>query len=412
MAGIVDMLNQGIGGLNTPLGMLGMQLLANSGNQPGATGASRLGAAMQGVGQQQMQMQQMAMQQQLRQQQAQEIQLRQTALQAQQEQRQKLADMMRSDPNMLKNNPMAAAVLQAGGDPADAAAIGKLEGSGSPQMAKMPWTREVPNADGTTTHMEYDLNTGGYKPVSTYKTPGMLNAETNVAKTGQEMQYKPLEFQLNADKAGATVQNAQTAQERFALEQEKQAKEMEASAFKKKFERLEFKQQTRGALTELGEVAGLAEEIANSPALKSLYGPNGYIPPVAGSDAADLQTKIERLQAKGGLTELVKLKQNGVALTPVSNTDLLTAQQSFANFNRLQSDSAARETFLNAAKTVRGAMTEAQTRAQEFESLFDTPSAGTVKASGPATISDDSGYNALPSGAQFIGPDGVLRRKP
>lgn len=31
---------------------------------------------------------------------------------------------------------------------------------------------------------------------------------------------------------------------------------------------------------------------------------------------------------------------------------------------------------------------------------------------GPARIKDDAGYNALPKGAQFIGPDGVLRRKP
>ena len=33
-------------------------------------------------------------------------------------------------------------------------------------------------------------------------------------------------------------------------------------------------------------------------------------------------------------------------------------------------------------------------------------------AGAPAQIRDDAGYNALPSGAQFVGPDGHMRRKP
>ena len=38
--------------------------------------------------------------------------------------------------------------------------------------------------------------------------------------------------------------------------------------------------------------------------------------------------------------------------------------------------------------------------------------AGAPAAGGPARISGDEEYNALPSGAQFIGPDGKIRRKP
>ncbi len=38
--------------------------------------------------------------------------------------------------------------------------------------------------------------------------------------------------------------------------------------------------------------------------------------------------------------------------------------------------------------------------------------AGGRGGSGPVQIKDDAGYDALPSGAEFIGPDGVRRRKP
>ena len=34
------------------------------------------------------------------------------------------------------------------------------------------------------------------------------------------------------------------------------------------------------------------------------------------------------------------------------------------------------------------------------------------KKSGPVRINDDAGYDRLPSGAMFVGPDGVTRRKP
>lgn len=412
MATLMEMINQGIGGLNTPLGMLGTQLLANSGFDPNATGASRLGNAFAGVGQQQAQMQQMQMQGQLRQQQMQELALRQRAAQQQEAQRTSIGEMLKNNPGMMKNSPMAAAILAAGGDPADAAALGKLEGAGGPQMAKMPWTMEQPNPDGTRTFMKYNLETGGYEPVSTYKAPNMMNAEANVAQTQQNMQYKPIEVANSTARAEATGANAEVAQSRLALEQQKAAKEMEASAFKKRFDRLEFKTQYQGATKQFDEVANLADEVANSPALKSLYGPNGYIPPVAGSDAADLAAKIERLGTMAGFGELQRLKQNGVSLTPVSNVDLLNVQKSAMNASTLQSDKAAQAEFQRLAKVTRAAKEEASARFNEYDSLFSTPSAGTAEASGPAQISDDAGYNALPSGAMFIGPDGQTRRKP
>ncbi len=41
-----------------------------------------------------------------------------------------------------------------------------------------------------------------------------------------------------------------------------------------------------------------------------------------------------------------------------------------------------------------------------------SPDAPAQPGEGPVTISDDAGYDALPSGARFIGPDGLERVKP
>jgi hypothetical protein len=58
MATIVELLNQGLGGLNTPLGAFGTQLMQASGPQAGnPSGAVRLGQALAGMQQQQAQQQ-------------------------------------------------------------------------------------------------------------------------------------------------------------------------------------------------------------------------------------------------------------------------------------------------------------------------------------------------------------------
>jgi len=46
------------------------------------------------------------------------------------------------------------------------------------------------------------------------------------------------------------------------------------------------------------------------------------------------------------------------------------------------------------------------------EILANLAPAKTADAKQPAKISGDAEYNALPSGATFIGPDGKTRRKP
>lgn len=118
MSTIMEMLNQGLGGLNTPLGQLGTSLLAQSGPQQGNPGGGqRLGAALQGMQQQQnQQLLQQYRQAQIRQaeeQRAFQMQQAQAKQEAAQRQQQAFAD-----PNLQAQlGPMAKQLAALGIDP-------------------------------------------------------------------------------------------------------------------------------------------------------------------------------------------------------------------------------------------------------------------------------------------------------
>lgn len=71
---------------------------------------------------------------------------------------------------------------------------------------------------------------------------------------------------------------------------------------------------------------------------------------------------------------------------------------------------AKREARLRAVAAITAGMSPAQMIAQE-KALGATGTATSPQA-GPARVANDAEYEALPSGTQFIGPDGKLRRKP
>ncbi|MBP5057599.1 hypothetical protein [Pseudomonas chlororaphis] len=118
MATIMEMLNQGLGGLNTPLGQLGTNLLAQSGPQAGNPGGgARLGQALAGMSEQQraQALQQYREQMIAQQQAAQDFQVQQARAKAEQQQRQQQAF---ADPNLQAQlGPMAKQLAAMGIDP-------------------------------------------------------------------------------------------------------------------------------------------------------------------------------------------------------------------------------------------------------------------------------------------------------
>nr|WP_314530889.1 hypothetical protein [uncultured Pseudomonas sp.] len=120
MATIMEMLNQGIGGLNTPLGQLGTQLLANSGPQAGnPSGGARLGQALAGMSEMQRAQALQQYREQMIAQQQQHMALQQAQAQAKQEAAQRQKQAMQ-DPNFLASlTPMARQMAQLGVDPGE-----------------------------------------------------------------------------------------------------------------------------------------------------------------------------------------------------------------------------------------------------------------------------------------------------
>jgi hypothetical protein len=114
----MELLNQGIGGLNTPLGQLGTSLLAQSGPQAGnPSGGARLGQALQGMSEMQ---RAQALQAHRNQQdqlaaQYQQMQLQQYQAKAEQQQRQQAA--FQNPALQAQLGPMAKALSAAGIDP-------------------------------------------------------------------------------------------------------------------------------------------------------------------------------------------------------------------------------------------------------------------------------------------------------
>ncbi|WP_137806796.1 hypothetical protein [Pseudomonas sp. G(2018)] len=196
MATIMEMLNQGIGGLNTPLGQLGTQLLANSGPQAGnPSGGARMGQALAGMSEMQraQALQQYREQMIAVQQQQQQMALQQAQAKQEQAQRQQVAFQ---DPALQAQlGPMAKYLAQAGIDPdtilkansnealqahraaqlqqqqahfaQTQARIGAGGGGGQPPGPKVPTPRQVleePLENGMLQKHIFDPATNSYKP--------------------------------------------------------------------------------------------------------------------------------------------------------------------------------------------------------------------------------------------------------
>lgn len=138
-----------------------------------------------------------------------------------------------------------------------------------------------------------------------------------------------------------------------------------------------------------------------------------------GTAARDVQAKADTLKAGGALAEVLKLTAaNGGKnpFQPMSNSDVDLISRNVANLDIGQSD----EEFQRATDQYEGAYSRAFLGANGSQkALRDAlvklgleKRTAKPRQNGPTRINDDAGYDRLPSGSMFIGPDGVTRRKP
>lgn len=366
MAGFMDMLNQGLNNLTgTPLGQIGTQLLLASGPQQGNPGmGARLGQAAAGFGQQQMQMQEQEYMKQLRQIQQMTATRQMQQMQREDQTRQAVQDTVRNDPSFLGSNPMARQIAGATGDLGMAAELAKLQGG--PKAPTMKQTYDQINPDGTVTQQIYNYQTGRYDKGATY-TP------TAQQRVNLEAEYRPQEFDLKRQNAETVRSNAETAQAKLDMAKTQQEREWATALRKNNIEAETLRQGYTGATAQIDETIADADRLLNHPGFNSLFGPNGMITAVPGTEAADAKALYDQFVSKIGFSELQRLKQMGISLTPTSNVDVENAQKSAASIARSQSDVGARES-LNVFKAkMQKARDEATSNYDRMVNLYQMP---------------------------------------
>lgn len=399
MATFMDMFNQAgqklDQGFNSPWTQLGMQILNQSGWQPGDPGTGqRLGAAGMGYMEQRAQAAQAAR---LQQQQM----LEQQKIMSEVMSREALRQRAEQDPEFMKDQPVARAVILSGGSMSDAKNAADLGGKGA-GAPKMPYHYPIKNPDGTETQMIYDPQApGGYKPGATYRPTSQQNVDLSGQRLEMQGAQGDVRLQQGAERLELDRQRLEQQASAQAAAQSKAAREAEAARIKTVTDKKGLTTGYQGAVNQIDKVITLIDQLKNHPGTDSNFGIRGKLPTVPGSDAADAGTLLDEFQKNVGLSELIRLKDAGVVLTPVSNTDLQAVMQAGTNMDRTQGAPAARQQLDKFRAILENAKREAQGRYSDLsKELESAPS----QQSGPAAPTNQAEYDALPSGTLYIDP--------
>ncbi len=223
----------------------------------------------------------------------------------------------------------------------------------------------------------------------------------------------PVRVPTAAEKAGASEVARLEAQQRFlpdelAMRTQAAIQQAGGSAQAKgeAEARLEAIQGLPRVMQESTNAINLIDKALSHPGLATAVGASGRTDPrnyIPGTDATDFRVLLDQIKGGTFLQAFQSLKGGG-AITEVEGTK---AEQAIARLNRDQSEAAFRQSLQDLREVAQAAITRAQTKAQ---------AAGGAPAQmqpqgAPRQIQSAAEYNALPSGALFIAPDGTQRRK-
>ena len=412
MASFIDMLNQGLGAATgTPLGQLGINMMMQAGPQQGnPSGGVRLGQAFGGMAEMQQKQQMAEYQKMLREQQMGELAFRKSKYEQEQAQRERLKQLVRENPDMIQN-PMVRTMIGEFGDTAMAEQLSKLQPAG-PKIGAMPFESQVTLPTGEVQMQRVNPQTFKYEPVG---QPFRPTAQQAIDQRGQQYgatnEFKERDLKLEADRLEATKANQAANEQRAQAARLDAERKAQAANLKNLMGSKDLESKYNGVVSQFDQNIKMVDDLLKEEGFNSNFGVVGQIPNVPGTAAANTRALLDQFIAKAGLTELTKLKEQGVSLTPVSNTDLQQATTSALNLSPRQSADAARgvlNKYRESLVTAKGEAAGSYGQMRDLYKIDTTPPA----SAGPSRINDDQGYNALPSGAEFIGPDGVRRRKP
>lgn len=240
--------------------------------------------------------------------------------------------------------------------------------------------------EGDHIHVQRPRGAGGAN-IFAGRRPEDEAAAVEAARLGTQQQFLPQELAMRTQ---AAIQQAGGSA---------QAKG-EAEA------RLEAVQNLPRVMQESNNAIKLIDQALSHPGLATAVGASGRTDPrnyIPGTDATDFRVLLDQIKGGTFLQAFQSLKGGG-AITEVEGTK---AEQAIARLNRDQSEAAFRQSLQDLRDVAQAAITRAQTKAQAAGG-GQPP----IQAQGaPRQIQSAAEYNALPSGALFIAPDGTQRRK-
>jgi hypothetical protein len=156
-----------------------------------------------------------------------------------------------------------------------------------------------------------------------------------------------------------------------------------------------------------GQMLKILDRLETHPGRKQATGASSMIPAerLAGTDARDFVALLKQVGGKQFLEAYNTLKGGG-AITEIEGAKAETA------ISTIQDRGQSEEAWLQAADDLREVVASGLRRAKRKAQAGNTSSENTSGVDGPKKITGDADYNALPSGTEFIGPDGKRRRKP
>ncbi|YCT77689.1 D-Ala-D-Ala carboxypeptidase family metallohydrolase [Stenotrophomonas maltophilia] len=240
--------------------------------------------------------------------------------------------------------------------------------------------------EGDHIHLQVPRGAGGGANLFAGRRPEDEAAAVEAAKLGTQQQFLPQELAMRTQ---AAIQQAGGSA---------QAKG-EAEA------RLEAVQNLPRVMQESTNAINLIDKALSHPGLATAVGASGRTDPrnyIPGTDATDFRVLLDQIKGGTFLQAFQSLKGGG-AITEVEGTK---AEQAIARLNRDQSEAAFKQSLQDLRDVAQAAITRAQTKAQAAGAPAPIQPQGA-----PRQIQSAAEYNALPSGALFIAPDGTQRRK-
>lgn len=242
-------------------------------------------------------------------------------------------------------------------------------------------------------------------------------AVLDLQKKGWDIKALEADTEFKRQNTRIAYLNAQIARETNELKRQELQVKLDEAKEAREAKAREKESNFTDAMTQLDDALQLVDEIRSSPSgLWWATGATADTAAVPGTGARTTAGKIEQLKNALAAPNLEKLKG------AVSDKDIEFIKNIAANLDRRQPTAdVEREIAKIEATLLRGRQDTAKrfgAPVPERRRLTPATETTTVAAarspeeSAPVQITSDAEYNALPSGATFVAPDGTVRRKP